>query len=355
MFVRSGTNWSQQAKLTAGDGAADDVFGCSVALAGDTALVGAMFDDTAAGLYAGSAYVFVRSGTNWSQQAKLTAGDAAAGDQFGYAVALTGDTALLGAVTDDTTAGTNAGSAYVFALTVVPDTTPPVLACPTNLVVTAPPGQCQANVIFPATATDDSDPAPAVTCVPPSGSLLPVGHTTALCTAVDASGNSNTCTFPVSVYPTRLVPVGEIWTPHETNRQWKAVASSADGTKLVAVDWYGTGSGGQIYTSTDSGATWTPRESNRNWYSVASSADGNKLVAGVRNGGAIYTSTDSGVSWIPRASNPMWEWCRCAQTHTRCPHSSQPLCRHKAPRPTRCPPRAPRNSRIRRPPPRLRR
>ncbi len=62
-----------------------------------------------------------------------------------------------------------------------------------------------------------------------------------------------------------------------------SVASSADGTKLVAVV-----QNGQIYTSTDSGFTWTPRDSDRNWKSVASSSDGTKLVAGV-DGGPIYT------------------------------------------------------------------
>ena len=76
-----------------------------------------------------------------------------------------------------------------------------------------------------------------------------------------------------------------------------SVASSADGTKLVAATFIG-----QIYTSTDSGVSWTARESTRNWYSVASSADGTKLVAVVYQG-RIYTSTDSGVSWTARESN----------------------------------------------------
>jgi hypothetical protein len=110
VFVRSGTTWSQQAKLTASDGAALDCFGLSVTLSGDTALVGAFGDDG----YKGSAYVFVRSGTIWSQQAKLTASDGAAGDRFGYAVALSGDTALVGAVFDEVGTNTLQGSAYVF-------------------------------------------------------------------------------------------------------------------------------------------------------------------------------------------------------------------------------------------------
>src|SRR3990172_6640980 len=100
VFVRSGTTWSQQAKLTAGDGAAGDQFGFSVSVHGDTALVTARLDDDKGG-DSGSAYVFVRSGTTWSQQAKLTAGDGAAGDWFGVNVSLDGDTALVGAPFDD--------------------------------------------------------------------------------------------------------------------------------------------------------------------------------------------------------------------------------------------------------------
>jgi hypothetical protein len=113
VFVRSGANWTQQAKLTAGDGAAYDNFGCSVAIAGDTALVGARYDDVGANTNQGSAYAFVRSGANWTQQAKLTAADGAANDQFG-AVAIAGDTALVGAQWDDVGANTDQGSAYVF-------------------------------------------------------------------------------------------------------------------------------------------------------------------------------------------------------------------------------------------------
>ena len=72
-------------------------------------------------------------------------------------------------------------------------------------------------------------------------------------------------------------------------RNWNGVASSADGTTLVACVW-----GGQIYTSTDSGATWTARDSSRNWSAVTSSADGSRMVASEYGnnlvGGQIYTS-----------------------------------------------------------------
>jgi hypothetical protein len=111
---------------------------------------------------------------------------------------------------------------------------------------------------------------------------------------------------------TRLVAVADLgqiytstdsglsWTPRDSDRNWRSVASSVDGSKLVAVV-----ASGQIYTSIDGGFSWTPRDSNRTWRSVASSADGSKLVAVVA-GGQIYTSIDSGVTWTPRDTNRDW-------------------------------------------------
>jgi FG-GAP repeat/Concanavalin A-like lectin/glucanases superfamily len=104
--------WTQQAKLTASDAAAGDLFGTSVAIEGDTIVVGAYGNDDG-GANSGSAYVFTRSGSVWSQQAELTASDASTGDWFGHAVSLSGDTVVVGAYRDDD-AGTNAGATYVF-------------------------------------------------------------------------------------------------------------------------------------------------------------------------------------------------------------------------------------------------
>ena len=122
VFVRSVTGWAtgdQTAKLTASDGAAGDEFGTSVAVDGDTIVVGAPGDDSDEG----SAYVFVRPGTGWAtgnQTAKLTASDGAAGDEFGISVAVDGATIVVGSWGEDEgytgVAVTNAGGAYVFAL-----------------------------------------------------------------------------------------------------------------------------------------------------------------------------------------------------------------------------------------------
>ena len=166
--MRSGTTWSEQAHLFASDAAEDEHFGWSVAISGGTAVVGAPSDSFATGgcgsayvfvrsgatwsqqahllasdaarrlisalpwrsaatrpwsaliawvkAEAGSAYVFVRSGTTWSEQAHLFASDGAEGDIFGASVAISGDTAAVGAPFDNTAEGVQAGSAYVYRL-----------------------------------------------------------------------------------------------------------------------------------------------------------------------------------------------------------------------------------------------
>ena len=112
IFVRDGDDWTQQAKLTASDAAAFDDFGNSVSISGDHAIVGSYFDDDDGGS-SGSAYIFVRDGDDWTQQAKLTADDADAGDYFGGTVSIDGDYAVVGAALNDY-AGHNSGSAYIF-------------------------------------------------------------------------------------------------------------------------------------------------------------------------------------------------------------------------------------------------
>jgi hypothetical protein len=134
VFTRSGTTWSQQAYLKARNFGANDWFGYSVAVSGDTAVIGAEQESSNANSvngdgtnnsarYSGAAYVFTRSGTRWSQQAYLKASNSGAYDKFGYSVAVSGDTAVIGAFQEDSNAttangsnnsATNSGAAYVF-------------------------------------------------------------------------------------------------------------------------------------------------------------------------------------------------------------------------------------------------
>jgi len=106
---------------------------------------------------------------------------------------------------------------------------------------------------------------------------------------------------------------GTTWISQSNFNAWRSVASSADGSKLVAVaEDLGFGVACRscfpiILTSTNSGASWTPRLSTltQNWISVASSADGTKLIAAAK-GGQIYLSKDSGATWAPYEVNRQW-------------------------------------------------
>ncbi len=135
VFVRNGSIWSQQAYLKASNTGANDEFGRSVAVSGDTVIVGALWENSSTtGVNstpnnnlgsAGAAYVFVRSGVTWSQQAYLKASNTGFSDYFGSSVAVDGDTVVVGAFGENSsTSGVNsipngnaafAGAAYVFA------------------------------------------------------------------------------------------------------------------------------------------------------------------------------------------------------------------------------------------------
>jgi hypothetical protein len=114
VYVRSGTTWTQQAKLVASDGALNDYFGISLAISGNTVVVGANGDDIGTITDQGSAYVFNRSGTTWTQQQKLTALDGSNEDKFGYSVGISDNKIIVGAYWDDVGNNPNQGTVYIF-------------------------------------------------------------------------------------------------------------------------------------------------------------------------------------------------------------------------------------------------
>ena len=141
---RTDDDWAThtEIKLTASDAAAGDGFGRSVAINGDTIVVGASGDDDG-GEDSGAAYVFRTSdgGASYDQLAKLTAADATASDQFGYSVAFDGGKIVIGARNDDD-GGSSAGSVYVFAdpnsLTPVPTLRPTLQPTPNPTLAPTP-------------------------------------------------------------------------------------------------------------------------------------------------------------------------------------------------------------------------
>ena len=200
VFVRSGTTWSQQAKLTASDAAASDYFGYSVAVDGNTAVIGASLDDDD-GSTSGSAYVFVRIGAAWSQQAKLTTSDAAAYDKVGYAVAVSGDTAVIGANGNDD-GGDTSGSAYVFALSPPPTLTVSLAGAGSGSVTSNPVGiNCGSD------CTEDfaEDTVVTLTATPHTGSTFSgwsgaCTNSSGVCVVTMAVAKSVTATFTLKTY-----------------------------------------------------------------------------------------------------------------------------------------------------------
>ena len=111
IFARTGGVWTQEAKLTASDASENNGFGVSVGLSGDRAIVGAYRFSDFGGIF-GAAYVFERNAAGWSEVDKLTPSDASADDQFGSAVAIDNDYAIVGAGGNET--GQFLGAAYMF-------------------------------------------------------------------------------------------------------------------------------------------------------------------------------------------------------------------------------------------------
>ena len=135
VFVRDGDSWRQQAKLIADDAAPSDRFGVSVGIEGDTVIVGSLLNDAGGTKDAGAAYIFVRDGNTWKQQAKLIAPKKRKGDHFGAGVATTGKISVVGAPLREE-GGLGAGAAYSFVnvngvwedgATVVPENAAPNL------------------------------------------------------------------------------------------------------------------------------------------------------------------------------------------------------------------------------------
>jgi hypothetical protein len=245
--------WTQQQKLTASDAAAEDQFGFSVAISGDYIVVGAP-EDSDVGSESGSAYVFKRTGESWAQQQKLNANDEGTRDQFGVWVAISGETVVVGSP-DSHNLGGSRGAGYVYVRSgstwseqqkltsddnhslgspVAIDgntivlaapydsrevellgaayvfTRPLAITCPANITVSGDPGQCSAVVTF---APSVSDPGADIVCNPPSGSAFPVGMTTVNCVATDASSNQSACYFSVTVNDTEPPIITTIATP----------------------------------------------------------------------------------------------------------------------------------------------
>ena len=278
VFTRSGTTWTEQTRLQAGDAAASDKFGTSVALSsdGNTLAVGSTLDNNTAGTDAGSAYVFTRSGTTWTQQARLQASDAAPSDKFGNSIALSsdGNTLAVGASADDNFIDPDAGSVYVFTR---------------SGTTWTEQARVQSNGVAPYDSFGYS------VALSSDGNTLAVGAALA-----DTSGNSNAGSTYV------FIRSGTTWTqqtrlqagdPSINDYFGYSVALSNDGNTLAVgatADSNSAGTNaGSVYTFTRTGTTWAQQariqatDASPESYlghSVALSGDGNTLAAGAHLG-----------------------------------------------------------------------
>ncbi|HSS21648.1 MAG TPA: PQQ-binding-like beta-propeller repeat protein [Pyrinomonadaceae bacterium] len=169
-------SWGQTQELTADDAALQDEFGISVAIDGDSLVVGAWALNLQTG---GAAYIFERNQngvTGWVEAQKLTASDVAAHDQFGSSVGIDGDTVVVGAVGKNS----NTGSAYTFGLTSTPSPTP------------TPNASCG------FTANLGSPPAPATTGT--MSTRLNRGEVQGTCSTNSFPGNSGSGSYPFDAY-----------------------------------------------------------------------------------------------------------------------------------------------------------
>ena len=114
VYFKSNGNWTQQAKLVSSDGLTGDLFGYSVAISGDYIVIGAPNADVSGHSNQGALYIFTRSGTVWTQQAKVIAGDGAANNGLGYSVTINGSTVIGGAPYALQGSSVEQGAAYVY-------------------------------------------------------------------------------------------------------------------------------------------------------------------------------------------------------------------------------------------------
>ncbi|MFN0112380.1 MAG: putative Ig domain-containing protein, partial [Blastocatellia bacterium] len=278
VFTYANGIWTQQAKLSASDGSVGDGnrFGWSVSLSGNSAIVGAYQDDGNAGADQGAAYVFVRTGTIWAQQQKLVPNDAAAGDLFGHAVAIDGDTAVATADQDDINAITNQGSAYVFKRNGA--------------------AWIQAGKVTGANSAANDR----------FGSSVAISGTTFIVGSAADDDNANNLTDCGSAYV--FADSGGTWaqqaklaaTDRATNDYFGfSVDVSGD---LAVIGAYGkNGFEGAAYAFARTGATWSqqqklaaPDRAAGDWFGGSVSLDGNTMIAGAFGSG----SADQGAAYV---------------------------------------------------------
>ena len=283
VFVRSGTSWSQQQKLQPAGIDDGDQFGNAVDVSndGNIIIVGHPLDDVG-GTNAGSAYIFTRSGSTWTQQAKLAASNATGGNQFGNSVAISGDggTVIIGAYAKSS--GT--GSAYIFTGSGSSWTQRAEIAA----------SDAATGQTFASSVTIDKD-----------------GNTAAVSSMDDADySNAGAVYVFTTTNGTSWSQQTKISSPNgSANDQFStgvagAVDISDGGYDIIVGAWQDTGNGA-AYIFQRSGSTWTQKKrlvasdaasGDRFGWNVGISSDGSTGIVGATND--TFSASRDGTAYI---------------------------------------------------------
>lgn len=282
----------QQAKLTAFDGELIDNFGAAVAISGDTVAIGSPGDD----VYRGSVYVFVRSGTNWALQQKLTVSDAHPVDEFGYSVALNGNLLVAGAP-DDAIIASRQGSAYVFTRSGTTWT--------------------QQQKIYPG-GGDLNEVFGSAVALTPANDMILVGSPGKVINFDLNQSLGAVFVFRIS---------GGVWSPQQTlyasdgvNGSYFGNAISISSNTMIIGARFHTVSGnpnqGAAYVFSRSGNNWTEEQkllasdgASGDNFGISAAIDGNTAVVGAHHDsvgpnfaqGSAYVFTRNGAAWTEHA------------------------------------------------------
>jgi hypothetical protein len=312
VFMRNGTTWNQQQELTANDGAAFDGFGGSVAIEGNLLVVGANQHSVVGNANQGAACVYTFSGSTWSQLQEITAADGAVNDNFGKAVALSGDFAVVGApghfgqgaaYLQDVTEATATISVQVVSQNVmaVNDSFTTITNTPTPLHVLANDTNPQATGLQVLSSTPVSPSGPTLT-------------RNADGTFTFASAATGSYSFNYTATGQVQKVIGSDATP--ANNFGGSVAISGDTAVIGSPDFTGSGGNGPVYVFTLSGASWSQQQeltapdgaakvSFGGRVSVSGDtivvAAADQMVGGNKGQGAAYVYTRSGTTWAQQA------------------------------------------------------
>ena len=298
-----GTTYSQQAKLVGSFALASDFFGFSLSLSNDgNALAVGAYGDDDKGSASGSVYVFVRVNNGWSQLVLLTAADGGANDYLGSSVAISGDGKFIGAgaYADDNSAGTDAGSVYVYDLSSL------VLAGSLPTVFS------QLAKLTPAGLVTDAHAGAAV-AVSADGVRMAVGNPDQTVSGATTRGSVSIYKFEASSWNLEATITAS--NGATGNRFGASVAFDGDGSELIVGAPGRSTNAGAVYFFSRTGTAWAqvgafsgPTAGHALGTSVAMNQAGNRAVAGLpgddtaaTDGGALYVYEKS-TSWAKTAT-----------------------------------------------------